>query len=78
MNAPLRRRGLLAAVIFVLLLIPIACNAPGYGGRRGHGRPVSGASAGPRGAPTAAPGGPEFRVVGSTATDPGGSADPVA
>ena len=30
MNADLRRRGLLAVVIFVLLLVPIACNASGY------------------------------------------------
>ena len=30
MNASLRQRGLLAAVIFVLLLVPMACNASGY------------------------------------------------
>jgi hypothetical protein len=31
MNAYHRRRGLLAVVMFVLLLIPIACKGSGYG-----------------------------------------------
>ena len=53
MNAYLRRRGLLAAVIFVLLLVSMACTAPGYGG---GGNAASGApAAAPVSAPTAAP-----------------------
>ena len=55
MNTSLRQRGLLAAVIFVLLLVPVACNAPGYGG---GGNAASGApAAAPAGAPTAVPAG---------------------
>ena len=63
MNAPLRRRGLLAAVFFVLLLVPIGVQRPRLRGRwRGRiGRPVSGAGGGPRGRPDRSPCRPEFR-----------------
>jgi len=50
MNASVRRRGLLAVVMFVLLLVPLACTGPGYGGAA-TGAPA----ANPAGAPTVAP-----------------------